>query len=141
MAWGWISRAIAHRFFLEAVTLEESIIADRLISQLSRFGALKAGRDLERLSFASLISAWKKAVPTPISDQFFPDLQSATDEWRKRRNYVVHGTVKSIPGSVHHDIGTFRQEAEKCATDGKRIAMCVCNWCEREKRKAGVARR
>lgn len=141
MAWGWINRALGHRFFLEAVTLEESIIADRLISQLCRIGALKVDRSLERQSFASLIVAWKKAVPTPISDPFFQDLQSATDEWRKRRNHVVHGTVKSIPGSVHQDIGTFKDEAEKCAKDGKRIAMSVCNWCEREKRKAGVARR
>jgi hypothetical protein len=40
-AWGWIKRAIAHRFFLEAVTLEESIVADRLISYLCWVGALK----------------------------------------------------------------------------------------------------
>jgi hypothetical protein len=141
MAWGWIKRAIGHRFYLEAVTLEESIIADRLISQLSRIGALDLSRGLEGLSFASLIASWKKSVPIPIKDAFFPDLQSATDEWRKRRNHVVHGTVKSLPGSVHQDIGTFRKEAERCATDGKRIAMSVCNWCEREKRKAGLARR
>jgi hypothetical protein len=123
------------------VTLEESIIADRVISQLCRLGALDPSRGLERLSFASLITSWKKAVPTAISDAHFQDLQSATDEWRKRRNFIVHGTVKSLPGSAHHDIGTFKQEAERCATEGKRIAMSVCNWCEREKRKAGVARR
>jgi hypothetical protein len=141
MAWGWIRRAIAHRFFLEAVTLEESIIADRLISQLLRLGALDPSRDLQRATLASLIKAWKKAVPTPIADAHFPDLQTATDEWREKRNHIVHGTVKSVPGSVHLDIGTFKEEAERCANEGKRIAMSVCNWCEREKRKAGVARR
>jgi hypothetical protein len=141
MAWGWIKRAIAHRFFLEAVTLEESIIADRLISYLCRVRALHPDRSLERLNFGNLIASWKKIVPAPITDPFFPDLQCAADEWRKRRNHVVHGTVKSMPGSVHHDIGTFKEEAERCAKDGQRIAMSICNWCEREKRKAGVARR
>jgi hypothetical protein len=88
-----------------------------------------------------LIAAWKKALPTPIRDSFFVDLQTDTDEWRKQRNHVVHGTVKSVPGSAHLDIGTFKKEAEGVAIKGERIAKSVCNWYEREKRKAGVAHR
>jgi|SRR5579871_1003630 len=42
-AWGRIRRAKGHGYYLEAVTLEESIIADRLISFLVSAGKLDAG--------------------------------------------------------------------------------------------------
>jgi hypothetical protein len=80
-------------------------------------------------------------IATPIHDPFFEDLQAATDEWRKQRNSVVHGTVKSIPGSVHHDIADFKKAARLVAIEGERIAKSVCNWHEREKRRLGQAHR
>jgi hypothetical protein len=61
-AWGRISRAIGHGFFFEAVTIEESIMCDRLISYLCRVH-VKADANLERQSFANLIALWKKQVP------------------------------------------------------------------------------
>jgi hypothetical protein len=114
-AFGWIKRSIAHRFFLEAVTLEERIISDRLISYLCRVGSLKADRNPEKQSFASLIDIWRKVITTPIHDDLFKDLQATTDEWRNRRNSVVHGMVKSSPGSVHHDIADFKKAARSVA--------------------------
>ncbi len=134
-AWGRIKRSIGHGFFLEAVTLEESIMCDRLISYLCRVQVLKPDASLERQSFANLIAMWKKQVPAPISDSFFIDLQSSVDTWRKRRNKVVHGMVKSVPGAMHHDILDFKKEAEVVAVLGERLAKSLCNWYRREKDK------
>jgi hypothetical protein len=132
-AWGRIKKSIGCEFYLEAVTIEESIMCDRLISYLCRIGALKPDANSERQSFASLIACWKKHVPAPIGDHVFSDLQHEVDTWRKRRNKVVHGMVKSVPGAKHQDILDFKKEAELVALLGQRVAKSLCNWYDREK--------
>ena len=49
-AWGRINKAQAYGFYLEAVTLHESIIADRLISFLVYAGAITDAK-LEKYTF------------------------------------------------------------------------------------------
>lgn len=134
-AWGRIRKSIGHGFFLEAVTLEESIISDRLISYLVRVRAVKLDATLERQSFASLIKTWKSHVPEAISDSFFADLQTSIDEWRERRNKVVHSMVKSVPGADHQDILDFKKEAEFVALQGERLAKSLCNWYKKIKKQ------
>src|ERR1700682_2729324 len=102
-AWVRIKKAQGYGFYLEAVTLEESIIADRLVSFLVCVGEIQADSKVEKHSFGQLIQRWMKRVPEPIPIKYFPDLRSAIDEWRKHRNRVVHGMVKSVPGSNHND--------------------------------------
>src|ERR1051325_2142853 len=63
-AWGGISNAQGHGFYLEAVTLEESIIVDRLISFLVREGAIEADKGLEKHSFGQLIQRWRELLRT-----------------------------------------------------------------------------
>jgi hypothetical protein len=65
-AWGRIKRAIGHGFYLEAVTLEESIMSDRLISYLCRIQILEADEKTERKNFNELIQKWQKQVPIAI---------------------------------------------------------------------------
>ena len=84
-AWGRIRKSIAHGYHLEAVTLEESIMSDRLSSYLVRVGAVGPDAKLERESFAKLIKNWRSCVPEPISDAHYSDLQMAVDAWRSRR--------------------------------------------------------
>ena len=134
-AWGRIKGSIAHGYYLEAITLEESIISDRLSSYLVRAGKASPDAKLERESFASLIQRWRNCAPSTIADAFFPDLHSAVDEWRGRRNKLVHGIVKSLPGQSPPSVPDFRAEAESAARDGERVAKCVCNWYSREKTK------
>jgi hypothetical protein len=57
-------------FYLEAVTLEESIIADRLISSLVCAGDLAADSPIEKRSFGQLIQQSMRAVPgaVPVSN-------------------------------------------------------------------------
>jgi len=137
-AWGRIKKSIAHGFYLEAVTLEESIISDRLISYLVRVKAVKPDAKLERQGFANLIKVWKYQVPEPIRDSFFTDLQTEIDKWREDRNKVVHGMVKSIPGTDHQDILNFKKEAELIALKGERLAKSLCNWYKKMKKQTTV---
>lgn len=118
-AWVRIKKAQGYGFYLEAVTLEESIIADRLVSFLVCVGEIQADSKVEKHSFGQLIQRWMKRVPEPIPIKYFPDLRSAIDEWRKHRNRVVHGMVKSVPGSKHNDVLDFLEEAKFIALQGQ----------------------
>jgi hypothetical protein len=134
-AWGRIRKAQGHGFYLEAVTLEESIMADRLISFLVRTGAAQPTGQLERRSFGQLIDQWMRVVPEPIVTKDFPDLGFAVNEWRKQRNFVVHGMVKSVPGTDHSDVRSFLREAEQVAARGAALADVVTGWCKKAKRQ------
>jgi hypothetical protein len=88
-AFGRIKGSIAHGYYLEAVTLEESIISDRISSYLVIVGEAESDSKLERESFAKLITRWRGCVPKSIVDDHFCDLQISVDEWRNRRNKIV----------------------------------------------------
>jgi len=134
-AWVRIKKAHGSGFYLESVTLEESIIADRLISFLVHVGEIQAESPVEKCSFGQLIKLWRKRVPNVIPAAYFPDLHSSVDKWRKRRNEVVHGMVKSMPGAQHRDVHDFLEEAEFISFQGKALAEAVSQWVERAKRQ------
>lgn len=132
-AWGDIRKAIGTGHFAEAVAREESIISDRLLSYLCYMRVLKqedSQNQAKKLN--ELIQRWKKSVPEPIQDRFFDDLQTATDDWRKKRN-KVHGMVKSLPGQDHQDPLEFKKEEKQVALDGERLAKSIQNWYRRVK--------
>jgi hypothetical protein len=134
-AWVRIKKARGYGFYLEAVTLEESIIADRLISFLVCVGEIQAESRVEKCSFGQLIQLWTKRVPQPIPVQYFPDLRSAVDDWRNHRNRVVHGMVKSIPGAQHRDVLDFLKDAEFVAFQGEALAHAVSDWVKKAKKQ------
>ena len=132
-AWARIKQAQEQNFFLEAVTLEESIITDRLICYLVVTGALKRARELHQYpSFGQLIKTWSLLHGAPISIQVksteFKNLQSSVDSWRQGRNKVVHGMVKSHPGTATDDIVNFLEEAKATAREGEILARAVSSW-------------
>ena len=134
-AWVRIKKAHGSGFYLEAVTLEESIIADRLVSFLVCVGEIQAESRVEKCSFGQLIQLWTKRVPQPIPVEYFPDLRLAVDDWRKHRNRVVHGMVKSMPGTQHGDVLDFLKEAEFVAFQGETLALAVSDWVKKAKRQ------
>lgn len=134
-AWGRIKKAQGHGFYLEAVTLEESIISDRLISYLVAIGVFNVSGKLKSTNFGPLIKEWMNHVPEPIVDRYFDNLQAAVDRWRERRNKIVHGMVKSIPGTNHDDVINFLEEAKLTAEQGDALARAVCNWHKRMKKQ------
>src|ERR1019366_8797915 len=134
-AWVRIKKARGSGFYLEAVTLEESIIADRLVSFLVCVGEIQAESRVEKCSFGQLIQLWTKRAPQPIPVQYFPDLRSTVEEWRKHRNRVVNGMVKSMPGAQHSDVLDFLKEAEFVAFQGEALAHAVSDWVKKAKKQ------
>lgn len=136
-AWGRIRRAIGHGFYLEAVTLEESIISDRLVSYFRRTGVMDPDSN-KFISLHQLIEKLKKQVPEPIRDPLkeprFENLQQSLSEWKDKRNHVVHGIVKSSGNSLS-DVENFLEEAKQIAIEGEQIALSVNNWYRRIKDK------
>jgi len=139
-AWVRIKKARGSGFYLEAVTLEESIIADRLVSFLVCIGEIQAESRVEKCSFGQLIQLWTKRVPQSIPVRYFPDLRFAVEEWRKHRNQVVHGMVKSVPGAQHCDVLDFLKEAEFVAFQGEALARAVSDWVRKAKKESIKAR-
>lgn len=136
-AWRRIRDANEEEFYFEAVTICESIISDRLWSYLV---GNQSSAD-ERTSFANLITDWKKRTKGTLPQIKLPgtiesvDLGEAVDAWRKHRNAVVHGIVKSKPGTPTKPIEQFLEEASQAARDGEFLARRVSDWHKKQLRE------
>jgi hypothetical protein len=136
-AWSRIKLAQENHFFLEAITIQESIISDRLISFLSRPESpkpLSKKKNGQFPSFSQLIQHWR----SEFSDTSVacPDLIDAVDQWRRIRNEAIHAIVKSDPGEPTQPIELFLQKAKEAAEEGERLTKEVCKWCKKgENRK------
>lgn len=138
VAWGRINNAISKKYFLEAITLEESIMSDRIWSYLEGVGC-KTNHKI----FNTLIKDWKKVYPDPIeyprikiSGRHITSLQEEVDKWRNNRNFVIHGLVKSKPGTPTQNVPDFLKLAKTVAEDGKKLARAVTVWQRKQLRKA-----
>jgi hypothetical protein len=119
-----INHAIEEEFYLEAITLCESIISDRLLSYVNfhrakplaeKEGLGKLTRELSRLTHGSV--QWKDS-----------DLIVRLDEWRDKRNLLVHGAAKSLPGTPTMPVDEFQFIAKETAKKGKSLARDMCRW-------------
>jgi hypothetical protein len=119
-----INEAIEQGFYLEAVTLAESIISDRLLS----FVKYHNGKVTVRTSFHTLINSAKKFNATQVLTKSGEDLFDALDRWRIERNACVHSFTKSEPGTAPESIYDFNRTAEKASKSGKTLARHVCSW-------------
>jgi hypothetical protein len=82
-----ISAAIAAGYHLEAISIEESLIADRLESHLS----YRLGKDFSFKTLGKLIDKIKSHETDPeLRKLVLKDL----DQWRKDRNTAAHEMVK-----------------------------------------------
>jgi hypothetical protein len=134
-AWTRIIAARQSGYLLEAVTLEESIITDRLVNYLietAEPGAAPPGGKCPNL--CSLIRAWKERHPAPITEKNIADLPAALDAWRALRNHVVHGMVKSRPGEPTMPVEDFLEQARQAAEQGNQLARALSNWCRKATR-------
>jgi hypothetical protein len=132
-AFARIESSISSEHYFEAITIEESIISDRIVSFLDSMDLVKVD-ELHRQSFASLITLWKFAVLTPSAIwEPCEGLIKEVDEWRKRRNKYVHGLVRfpnqraNIPTTKE-----FLQGAKNAAVKGKELSRSVSNWRSRQ---------
>ncbi|WP_144266123.1 hypothetical protein [Pleurocapsa sp. PCC 7327] len=136
-AWSRIKLAQENHFFLEAITIQESIISDRLISFLSRPEALNPPSKRKNGQFPSLnqlIKQWRSEFPHALQSGSYSDLISAVDQWRRTRNEAIHAIVKSEPGEPTQPIDSFLQKAKEAAEEGEKLTREVCKWCKRGKK-------
>lgn len=119
-----INESIKAEFYLEAVTLAESIISDRLLSFVKHH---KKSVDV-RTKFYNLIQLAAKHNTASVQTKKGVDLFVALDLWRDERNKCIHSISKSEPSTPTVPVGVFVGLAKQCAKDGKVLARLVCDW-------------
>jgi hypothetical protein len=134
-AWTRIKLAREAGFFLEAIAIQESIIADRLTGYLIVVGEIPL--ETRHRSLGEVIKLWKKRHPTNIEVKGCSNLQGAVDAWRRSRNEAVHRIVQSLPGSPTVPIDDFLTLAEKAASEGDLLAKAVSAWCTKARKQMG----
>ena len=123
-AFARIAKAQEAGFYLEAVTLSESIISDRLVSYTSRPGTGKQP-NLNQ-AFALLIKEIRDVAP---------ELYGELDQWKNARNTLIHQFAKSLPGTPTTAVEDQLAIAKQAAAEGERLARRVCDWHREQKRK------
>lgn len=99
-------------------------MSDRLISYISGV----SGKSLSLTTpFAQIIKKWEKTAGS-VAWGAYKDLPSAVDAWRKKRNDVVHGFVKSNPGTPTECVDSVLDRAKDAAVEGCSLARAVCAW-------------
>ena len=135
-AWARIKLAQKQGFYLEAVTIEESILSDRMLSYLikTRSQSLKAN---VVKSFGLTLQTWSKLIAdSDSSNEGEVDLCNLIDEWRQMRNETVHGMVKSTVGHKEDHIDDFLSAAKKAAAEGEALARKLDRWVSSSQTKA-----
>jgi len=112
--------AIEGGYFLEAITIAESIINDRLQSFV-------IGKDVKgRGSFGDMIKGILNHVPK--MDEETLSLVKRLKPWKDLRNECIHGIAKSHPGQPTIDVDAFHGRAEEVAESGYLLAKEVTAW-------------
>lgn len=136
-AYARINESINDGFFLEAVTLAESIISDRLYSFVKHHEAnsenaskssTKEKKANKRTSLQNLIVKARRIKTLQIKTKSGADMFDAVDDWRVQRNQCVHSVAKSEPGTATMSVEEFVAMAKEAALKGKELARLICNW-------------
>ena len=128
-AFARIKAAQEEGFYLEAVTIEESVISDRLASWLSANPVAGKAPLKASASFGNLIARWRKLWQASHPDETETTKRiEAIDQWRECRNTLVHAIAKSAPGTATIPVDQFLELAERVAKEGEQHAKAVKKW-------------
>ncbi len=137
-AWARIRLAKENGFFLEAITIQESIISDRLISYFTRPTAtnpISSGNNGQWSSLNQLIQRWKSEYPDGLRTNRYENLIQALDQWRILRNKAIHAIVKFESNDEARTVDEFLNKAREAAVEGEILAKEICNWCRKAKKE------
>ena len=104
-------------YYLEAITLYESMITDRLESALTKV----TGENYGFMTLGQLIPLVKKHMPGSVLEKLMTD---ELDPWRVKRNNSLHGMAKLPEGETKR----FEDEYSKCkdhCAEGKAIFRAI----------------
>ncbi|WP_178861262.1 hypothetical protein [Thiomicrorhabdus cannonii] len=114
-----IEQAMAAGFFLEAISLQESLISHCL------FNYLKAKKiDARNLNFAKLIQTSKECIGKQGE---VVELLNSLDDWRLARNKAIHGFTESAIEDENNDLKFF-ESSKTTASEGKALFEQVYKW-------------
>ncbi|MDC0260772.1 hypothetical protein OAK65_01495 [Synechococcus sp. AH-551-N17] len=121
LAFDRLDEALLEGWLLEAISLEESIITDRLISVIEANGELIS----KRPSLNNLITQAKKATTKTgltAEGDFFHEL----DQWRDDRNECVHAFCKLDDHAyADNSAGIFSEKMWQTAKKGRELVDLV----------------
>lgn len=132
---------------IAAIAIAESIIADRALSYLS-FKEIewlnnKKKKDLTKIGTTDLILKCKSCIPnTSLSiksnrngieiktNDLFGDIKI----WLEKRNSIIHGLCKSLPGTNTINTVQFLHNAIETAECGLKYSELISKWNKEEKK-------
>ena len=128
-AMGHVSMSIREGYFLEAITLCESMLSDRLEALFDAFepGHEKAGQ------FQPLGPNIKAFVKLAKGDSEAVELAARLDAWREARNQALHEMVKLKEGE-NDDWPKRRRKVASVAREGKALVVKVSGFVRRRKK-------
>ncbi len=89
-----VTHATRDGYYLEAITLIESLLSDRMESRASFLAK-------ENIGFKNLNELTERIRKLETVTEFV-DILERVDEWRRRRNKAMHELVKFEPGDLPH---------------------------------------
>lgn len=125
-----INDSIKAEYYLEAVTLAESIISDRLLSFVQHH---KKTTNV-KTPFYKLIRLGEKYNKVSFTNKKGIELFDALNSWRIERNKCIHSVAKSEPGQPTRPVDEFVNKSKEAAINGKALARLICDW-HRENQK------
>jgi hypothetical protein len=130
-----IDEAIKQGFFLEAITIEESIITDRLEARVAWLSE-QTQREFRNLGpLVQILQGKGKNKKIQESDPKMLGLLPKIDEWREQRNEALHELVK-FPEDVEEKCWEdFYSKTKKVAKEGKKLSRKVSNCVKRLNKK------
>lgn len=128
-AWRQIKKANDNGYYIEALSIQESIICDRLLNHLHKHYLLPLrNKQNWHHTLHELIKNARKESKDSRTKKLFDQLNS----WRYKRNHAVHAIVRSDPGGPEISADIYFSEARLASSMGTRIAKDVDNWCRRD---------
>lgn len=127
-AWRRVKNANQEGYYFETVTICESLISDRLLSFATGFSSNNKINVYS--SFSDLIKKCKDIISKNIQHdtEKTKELLDEIDNWRRKRNEIIHGLAKSIPGTPTMEVSVFLENARTTAKTGEKLARKVLVW-------------
>ncbi len=143
LAFRLIDESVRHNFPLQAIAIEESVIADRLWSTLNigkpptRSKNKTLGDALREWKPKDSVKESKRNPNRLLFDEEMECLCPDLGKWWKKRNVVLHGIVKSAHGeSPNISADEFEDKALVVARKGLELAREVDKWTKKRIHRA-----
>jgi len=128
-----IDKAIEASFYLEAITIEESILCDRLLRFYNdqRAGGDKK-KDLMRITLGTEVAFLEKSAE--LRNNYSINFLNELSRFWESRNKCLHQIAKSEPGMPTENFEDLINLAKETAVSGKELVKMVSKWAMKYKK-------